>query len=223
MVFGENIYECNDLFYNPLPSVEYLVDELVQKQGLNYLVGLPETFKTSFALMIAIQGAIGKDVLRFKTTHPFNSFFIDEENGIVGTKMKFKQLVKGLDVDIAYLKEKIYFSSVEGFRIDGVYINTLKLIIAKYQPGLIIIDNIARCLVGDENDVGSVSMIPRLLKPLQEEFGVAFLILHHKRKRHGSDMETTRGSGDFSGQCDIMNVLDVVGTVDGVRKFKLSQ
>lgn len=218
-MFGENIIDCFDLYQNPLPEIEYHVEQLIQKSGLNYIVGLPESFKTSFSLLIAIHGAIGKDVLCYKIPKPFTTLFIDEENGLVGTKFKLKQLLKGSNININDIKGKIYFSSIEHFKIEPTCIATLKILIKQYKPDLIVIDNITRTIIGDENYAKDVSSIQSLLKPLEEEFGIAFLIIHHKRKGNGGDMESARGSIDFGGQCDIMNVLEKVDDT----KYKLSQ
>jgi RecA-family ATPase len=208
MTFGLKVIDGYDLLMKDIPPIKYLVNKIIMEGGLNYLSGKPGTFKTSFSFYIAINGAIGRDVFGYQVTKPFKTLILDEENGERGTRYKFEQIMKGMFINFESIKGKIFFDSLDNFHIDESCINTLKLMIKKYDVQLVVVDNITRTMIGDENDQEEVSKILALLKPLMIEFNVAFLILHHNRKGYETDLDSMRGSSDFGGQCDISSILD---------------
>lgn len=207
-----------------LPEQEYLVDGIIMKRGLTYLVGPPASFKTNMMISIALAGKFKNNLLGFKINKPFKTLFIDEENGLINSKFNLVRLAKGMNVDLLTLKpEDIIFSCISLFKILPNHVEKLEAVIKKYKPDLIVIDNIARCMVGNENDASEVSKILAQLKPLMEEYGVAFVLLHHCRKGNPKTLEDIAGSRDFGGQCDNAFIVKHFRTHERIKTFSMLQ
>jgi len=223
--FKFRLIGARDLYDKELPPIQYLVDDFIIQAGLTYIVGPPASFKTGLMMLISIAGACRSNVIGFDIKKPFRTLFIDEENGIINTKDRFVKLIKGLDVDIHkdVKNTDIIFSNISSFVFIKHHVDGLEEEIKKYKPDLIIIDNIARCLQGSERDEQDVSLILKLIKPLIETYGVAFVIIHHTRKGNAKTLEDISGSRDFGGQCDNAFMLKQFGKTDNVKKFVLTQ
>ena len=226
-----NTITAKKLYDTELPPVTYLIDNLIPEQSLIYLAGPSASFKTGFMINLSLLGACRDEVLGFKVNKPLRVLFIDEENGIRRTKHKFKRILDATDIDIhEELKDdQIIFSTISQFKIQQLHIDGLKLLIEKHKPNLIVIDNIARCFVGSERDEQQVSQIHRLLKPIQEEYGISFVIIHHTRKadtkgKGRKTLDDISGSRDFGAQCDEAFLLEKFRNVDDrTTTFKLIQ
>lgn len=223
-VSGFNLISAQTLFNKELPKIEYLVDKLIIKRGLTYFVGPPASFKTGLLLLSSILGATKTNVLGFKVDKPFRTLFIDEENGQIGTKDKLVKLLNGAGIDIKELSDnKLFFSIISGFQITQPYIDKLIDVIKQYKPDLIVIDNIARCMVGNERDEQDVTKILGLLKPLIETYEISIVIIHHTRKNNDNNLESISGSRDFGAQCDNAFLLQQCGKRNDIKTFLLKQ
>lgn len=75
---------------------------------------------------------------------------------------------------------------------------------AREWPRLIIIDTLARCFIGDENQQEDMGMFIQGVDRLKQEFNCSVLILHHT----GRDESHERGSTALGGACDTVYRLD---------------
>jgi len=219
------LVSAKDLYNKIIPPILMLIDSILAEESLVILAGMPGSFKTGIALLLAICGAGYSEFLSFKVNKKFNTLFIDEENGMRRTKFKLKRLCDGLKI---VPPEGIFFSSMAGFKLERVWIEDLKNQIKQYSINVVVIDNIARCMVGSERDEKDVSKIHDLLKPLAEELGVTILYLHHLRKtdfknHHPKTLEDISGSRDFGAQCDDAYIVDFFSRKGNTKTFKLMQ
>ncbi|MBE3123131.1 MAG: AAA family ATPase [Thermoplasmata archaeon] len=223
-----------ELLDSDIPPISYIVDILICEDSFIYLAGPPGSFKTGLMLHIALCGVTEKPVFGFYCVrYPFKTLFIDEENGKRRTKYKFDRLVRsfGMSGKEEVLKN-IDFQNIQGFKINGLWIEELEKIIIANGYKLVVIDNIARCFVGSERDEKDVSKIQTLLKPVIERQHVTIVILHHCKKidRESNKynppptLNDIRGSGDFGGQCDEAFLIEPFGTGgDHTKRFTLYQ
>lgn len=217
-----------DLYEKDVPQIKYLIDKYVCESSLIYYGGQSATFKTGLALYIAICGAYKKKFLDVEVKESFKTLIIDEENGIRRTKSKFNRLVDGLGIDKEELKKSIVFSTIAGFKLNKQWVDDLANLIVKGNFKLVIIDNIARCIIGSERDETDVGKIHELLKPLIEKHEVSFLIIHHFNKGDKfagpNTMLDLSGSRDFGAQADEVFLLALYRKEsDSVKSFKLYQ
>jgi len=219
-----NFITGKDLLLSKIAPINWLVNDIVMKGGMTYIAGKPSSFKTGFAMYLAICGATGNKVLNFETK-PFKTLFIDEENGIISTKHRFKQMVEGMGLDADDIGDRVSFATISGFKLNDGWLltpNYLENIIVEIKPDIVIIDNISRCFSGEHDENRDAPLIHNYLKPLMEVYNVSFIIIHHLRKVNNivTSLDDIRGSGDFGGQCD--NAL-FLGSVDADERTGMTQ
>jgi len=219
-----NLISAKQLYEKEIPPPEFLVKNVIEKGELIYVVGPPASFKTGWTMYLAICGAYSKKTLEFDIDKPFTTLFIDEENGLRKTKERFIRIFNGMKLNPSFLdSNRIIFSTIAGFTLTPEHIMTLTELIDKNNPDMIVIDNIARCLIGSERDEKDVSNVMRLLKPLIEAYNVTILIIHHTRKGNPQSLEDISGSRDFGAQCDNGFLLRQVKRKGNMKRFLLRQ
>lgn len=222
--FKLNFISAKKLYEMDLPSIDYLVDKIIMKGSLTYVVGQPASFKTGLLMSIALAGKFKNNILGYKINKPFKTMWIDEENGKSKTKYTMKRLILGAEYNMSNIEqEDILFSCIAGFKIIPDHVLVLEQAIKQYKPNLIVIDNIARCMIGEENDAKNVSLILSQLKPLIEKYGVSIVIIHHCKKGHVKTLEDIRGSSDFGAQCDNAFLIKEFRRHENEKSFSLTQ
>jgi RecA-family ATPase len=213
-----------DLYYQDLPPIEFLVDNLIVKKGLAYVYGPSASFKTNFLLYIALLGYVGKDIFNFKVSKPFTTLWIDEENGLIGMKDKLMKISKGAGIDINEFGNENLFFIFQNFKIlSTAFLIKLDRAIAKFKPDMIVIDSIAKVFDGDERNEKDVARIFDVVKPLINKYGVSIIFIHHARKidkKYGaSGLDDISGSREFGAMADTTIYIQSFGQ----NKFLLKQ
>lgn len=72
--------------------------------------------------------------------------------------------------------------------------------ITQYHPCLVVVDTLAMCMSGDENDAKAMGSVIRACKRMMNELGCSVAMVHHVNK--GGIAE--RGSTALRGACDLM-------------------
>jgi hypothetical protein len=94
---------------------------------------------------------------------------------------------------------------------------------ANIQPGLIVIDTLARVTVGaDENNSKDMGQAVEALDTLKIAFDAAVLVLHHTTKNGGSERGSSvlRGAADVMIKCDPKDIADGIGIELSCTKMK---
>ncbi len=187
-----------------LPSVEWLIDGVLPANGLAVLYGPSGGGKTFTALSMAYAVSVGIDWLAHGTL-PGPAVYIAAE-GRAGLRSRVEALerVHGLDADSLYIIPEAVQLARDG--------DVMALIDAIAElpnpPALIVLDTLARCLVGgDENSAKDVGLFVAGADRLRETFGCAVLVIHHS----GKTGETYRGSSSLIGAADSVIRFDGSG------------
>jgi len=215
---------AESLYYKDLPPVEYYVNNFIEKGSLTYVTGPPGSFKTGLMINVAVNGAIGKKILNYDINDSFKTLIIDEENGLIRSKARLKQIVDGQGLNIKDIGRKVIFACISQFKLIDGHIEILSKFIDKNEINIVVIDNIARCLLGSERDEKDVSKILNLLKPLmEEEIRPSFVPIHHTRKGNPQSLEDISGSRDFGAQCDNAFLLKYIMREGSGKKFSIRE
>ena len=206
---------ASELMEKEIPKIEYLVEGIIPKNGLVYCFGSAGSFKTNFLLYTAICGVMGKKVLDIFDTKKFKTLWLDEENREIGMKDKICKLVMGMDAQGKELSN-IELLISNGFNIlNPLSIEHLKQEIDEFKPKLVVIDSIAKVFPLSERDEKDVRKIYAVLRPIIEEFGVSFILIHHSRKSNfmqfKKGLEDMSGSREFGAMADSIILLDDLG------------
>jgi len=180
-----------------LPDPEWLIENFLPKAGFAVLFGPPSVGKSFLALSVAMATAAGGP-WHGREVKGGPVIYIAAE-GFGGMKLRVAALLRHsgytVDTDCAFLDRPINFLVEEE-------VKALIKPIKEWggQPALIIIDTLARCFVGgDENSAQQMGMFIEGVRVVQQELGTAVLVIHHtgKDERRGA-----RGSNSLLGAAD---------------------
>lgn len=179
----------------------WMVKGVLPQGGLVGLYGEPGSYKSFAAIDIAMSVATGKP-WQGHEVEKGHVIYVGAEGGVGLAKRGWAWMIEHKvtnpdDVDIAWLTESIAIANdsedYEAFfnRID----NELQR-----KPVLIVIDTLARCFDGDENQQEDMGRFIGGVDRLRREYDATVIVVHHTRL--GADRE--RGSTAFRGAADTM-------------------
>jgi len=210
------------LLDSDLPSIDFLIENLIPYYKITIIFGPGEQFKSSFCFYLALCLATGRDTFLYKIDKQSNVLWLDEEMGVIGLKEKASRLAKGLHIDNNELKDNFFYESINGFKLDNEnHIERLRSIILTHYIDVVFIDSVSRVMEGDENKAKDVALLHSNMRNLCEKQGVSFVVIHHTNKYNTGkkkNIESIRGSSDFGNQVDFSYSLMTVGK----DKYKLA-
>jgi KaiC/GvpD/RAD55 family RecA-like ATPase len=194
-----------DVIKNGIPEIKWTVQDIIPSRGVVFFGGPSGARKTWIAMHLALSVASGIKYLYHFDTKQAPVLYCDEENGDVTLPNRFGKLIQKTDFE-KYQFDNLYLSIFNGIKLDNEFsIQQLRHDIVKYQPKVVILDSLVRCMEGEEDKATDVRKIFDNLKKLFEEFKeICFLILHHVSKGRNNKLEALRGSGDIGAFADII-------------------
>lgn len=190
-----------------LPPPEWLVNGVIPAGGLVGLYGPSGTGKSFVAIDLAM--AVATDTpWQGHTVAPGYVVYISAEGGTgMGKRALAWLLTAGIDpvaVKMAWLIESIPIYA------DSDQMTTLLDRIteeARLSPSLVVIDTLARCFDGDENETEDMGRFVAGTDQLRHQLGTTVLVVHHTRL--GGDRE--RGNTALRSAADTMIALEGEG------------
>ncbi|GAC1471513.1 MAG: hypothetical protein PVSMB7_23350 [Chloroflexota bacterium] len=199
------IYNTAELLTMPPPT--WLVADTVPAGGVVGLYAPPNVGKTFLALDMALCVATGTP-WHGRDVQPGFVLYVSAEGGMgIGKRVRAWLLEHGIDakkVNMGWLVEAI---SVYGESDDLVKLFDRIEEEIEQTPVLIVIDTLARCFDGNENEQEDMGRFIKGVDELRSRFKCTVLILHHTRL----DGERERGNTAFRGAADTMISLVPVG------------
>lgn len=196
------LYSMTELLKLPPPT--WLVRDVLPAGGLVGLYGQPGSFKSFVAIDIAMAVATGRPWHQ-ADVEKGHVIYVAAEGGTGIAKRAHAWLldhrIPPEDADIAWLTESIPVS------VDSENMNMLFDRInddIQKQPSLVVIDTLARCFDGDENQQEDMGRFIGGVDRLRREFDATVIVVHHTRL--GADRE--RGSTAFRGAADTMVLVN---------------
>ncbi len=192
------------LLARKMPKLRWIFDSLIPEGGLIAISGKPGSYKTFFAIWLALRATIGESAThnhpegKQTLTGAINALIIEEEN----TERTIRDRLLGFSTgDFARLHVLID----KGFSIQKEnWLMELKKYITDNEISLVILDPFISTLgLRDENDNSQAAeAIDKLRKALLVDCGCAVVFLHHPNKGDESG-KGLRGAGDILGKVDI--------------------
>jgi hypothetical protein len=187
-----------------LPRPTWVVDGVIPSGGLAVMYGDPKVGKTFLAIAAACCVSLGRPWLSRKV-------ICGNVVYIVGEGIGFMQLRKDawkLRHDVRALPRLYYVrGAVDLLQDAGGLIGHLR----RLRPVLVIVDTLARCMPGaDEDSARDMGRFVAACLKIQEAVGAAVLVIHHPTKRKPT---TERGSGALRGASDAMFRVERSGSV----------
>jgi len=213
--------DIKKLLDSNLPEIDWYIEDLVPESMICAFYGPAGQYKSTLSLYLALCIATGKDTFLYRTKKKGKVLWIDEEMGLIGLKHKVEQLAKGLGIKSDDLNESFYYTSMMGIKLDTEEgVSLLKSHILLRDINIIFVDSMSKVIEGDENKTQDMSKFLHNLRMVSDEFGIAYVFMHHTRKEEGRrTLNSMRGSTEFANQIDYGYSLEKVGD----NKVKLCQ
>lgn len=192
------LYSTEELLTLPPPS--WLIENIIPEGSLCALYGPPESTKSFIAIDLALCVATGRAWHGHLVLRGFVLYVAAEGGPGLSKRVRAWLIASNLpasDADVAWLIESMTVAGTSEDmstlleRIDGEM---------ERIPSLIIIDTLARCFEGDENQQEDMGAFIAGLDTLRHRYGAAVLTVHHTRL--GGDRE--RGNTALRGGTDTM-------------------
>ena len=187
-----------------LPAPEWLIDGIMPERGLIGIYGPPDSGKSFIALDMALSVACGVRWQEHQVRQG-GVLYIAAEGG-AGMGKRGRAWIHDHKVN----KSRVWLTSViQDIPIHGEsqdMLSVLSTITDRLQtrPTLVVIDTLARCFDGNENQQEDMSRFIRGVDRFRTEFDAAVIVVHHTR----SDGTRERGSTAFRGAADTMLEVD---------------
>lgn len=182
------------------PDQQWLADRVLPEGGFGVLFGQSGSYKTFIALDLAYRVALGYS-WGGRAVKQGAALYIAAEGSIGGLKKRARawRAENGVSAaPVAFLPHAIILGSSDDADVEKL----IALIDAMDpRPVLVIVDTIARCMDGDENNNRDMGAYVRAADRIREETGAFLLHLHHTTKK---DPFTERGASALRGAADTM-------------------
>ena len=175
------------------------------------LCGGQATLKSFVALSIAEAIASGADWHGRATRKTPACYITGEGSAAIGKRIRALEIQTGRSCEVQFLLEAVQLHQPEE-------VEALLLAIAQLpeKPGLIVVDTLARCFVGgEENSARDAGLFVAGVDRIRAATGATVLILHHINKSGD-----TRGSTAFAGAFDTMIEAKRENTIVSLRCLK---
>ena len=182
-----------------LPPPTWLIDTIIPAGGLVGLYGPPGVMKSFVAADMALSVAAGGLWQGHPVAQGFPLYVCAEGSAGMGKRIKgwlqYRKL-KASQVLGAWLTESVpvYADS------DGMARVIDRIEEAEIVPDVIVIDTLARCFDGDENQQADMGRFVAGVDRLRKEFDATVVVVHHTRL----DGDRERGNTAFRGAADAM-------------------
>lgn len=195
-----------------MPSPEWLIDGILPQGAVAALYGPPETFKSFVGLDIGLCVATDLAWHGREAQHGMVLYIAAEGGAGIAKRVRAWLQHHGIKASRANVSWMIEAVSVFAGSDD---LERLQMRLEREvgeQPVLVIIDTLARCFVGDENQQEDMGAFVAGLDLIRKEYGATVLAIHHTNL--GGERE--RGNTALRGASDTMIAVTRVPKSDYV-------
>jgi len=184
-------------------SVEWLIPDVLQKQGYMLLTGPSGVGKTQFSLQVGKHLALGQDFLQFGITTPTKILMISCEMGLLDLKVFMESMSADLSPQEKLLLEENFLIEPRGepFYIDSYKgQEELKRILEFTKPDLLIWDSVGSASSGEISSESTVKSLMDFNDHLRQEYNLATWYIHHQRKGTENNKEPNTQNDVYGNQ-----------------------
>ncbi len=204
------LISAKELCLKELPPLVWLVDGLIPSKGVVFLGGKRGTMKTWIALELAKALSEGGRLFGHFQASKLNVIFLDAENGESQIQRRLRMLF-----GVIPLPENIRFAFFPKIKLDEDA-SQLEELLSEYPNSVVIVDSFRRVLGVDENDARAINNVfVHKIRPLIEEHGATFILLHHLRKGMGKGVSDHLD--EMRGSSELVNYADAVLLIERLR------
>lgn len=181
----------------------WLIEPLWAARGAGWLAGPPKVGKSWLGLEMALAVASNRPCLGRFAVHahgPVLVYCVEDGREKTSDRMRGLCTARGVDYD----RLPVGWIEARGLALDRLADQlTLAATVKKTKARLLVLDPLVRLHHGDESSSQDMSRLLSFLRGLQQDHGVAIVLVHHTRKAPASDPgQALRGSGDLHAWSD---------------------
>lgn len=195
----------SELLAMPDSDPDWMVNGLFTVGSNGWVSAEPKVGKSWIVLELAYALSTGIPFLgRFAVKQPRRVLYVQEEDSLDRVKRRLKKLIKGDPSRGLPLDEYWKYSIRQGFKLDDLmWLERIRQEIVSYRAEVVIMDVFNRLHAGEENKQQDMTAILNNLTRMTNEYGCAFIVVHHNRKpQQGNEArgnQMIRGSGVLGG------------------------
>jgi hypothetical protein len=178
-------------FLQDMQQVKWIVPDIIARQAIGFIAGLPETMKTWLTIDLAIECARGGGMWlgRFPTESA-KVLFIDQERFKGETQRRFRAVIaaKGIDPKDLGSNLQIRCGTTTRINLDHSY-QAFRNELEEIRPDIVIVDSFATFHTTEENNRGEIQAVLERVKQLRNDFGCTFIFIDHESKIAFSDKD----------------------------------
>ena len=181
---GEEIKISQFMDVMDMPKLEFIIGDMLPREGLSLVYGKTSSFKTFAALDMTLSVAAGIEFMGLETKQEKVLYICSEGQGGINARLKASCMQHQIAPES--LQGRMYFIT-QSVPVDNAEALTkLKDAIGKmeHKPGLIVLDTLNRCMEGDENSARDVGRLTRHCEDLRDTFHAAVMLVHHTGHQH---------------------------------------
>jgi len=204
-------------FLEDIEQVEWICEPIIAKKTIGFTAGLPETMKTWILIDLAVESAKGGGMwLNRFLCRPAKVLFIDQERFKGETQRRFKAVIAAKNLQPKDLRGSLFIRCGTTTRLNlPQSFDAFRKELSEIRPDLVIIDSFAAFHTAEENNRQSIQEVLERVKQLRNEFGCAFVFIHHENKFafRGKEEDREPSIAEMSGSVAIPAVAEFVLTV----------
>lgn len=185
---------------------EFFIQDILPKQGVMLVYGEPKSKKSWLVQHMAFSVSVGMEWLGFRTEQA-RCLLCNFEISPIAYAWRLRDMARNFQLQEQMLYEcspmLMYLDEQENF-------NRFKAAIREFAPQIIILDCLAACFGGDENDSGQMARWIERMSELKSENNASLVIVHHTNKNIlSSATDRARGHSRLAGWVDTLAYLCV--------------
>ena len=184
-----------------IPEKEALIEDLLHRRDLVAFGARRRHGKTTFALNMAVAGAIGlPEFIGYKIARPFRTLLFMLEDDPGDLKAPFEKIAAGQDLygRIRIVTREDFYR--EGIRIDvseKKFRDAIRALAREHHPDVIVFDNLAHVLGGDYSDAKKVQELMTVAYLLASQENAAIIFPAHPRKQDAKNKISLEGDAEL--------------------------
>ena len=198
------IHDIADYIQLDLPRPTFYIDELLPKEGIMLLFGAPKAKKSWLAEYMGCCIATGQEFIGFRTEQA-RVFIFNFEIAWRAYHWRLKDMIRNRFA----LQNQYFYEASPGISYleRPEIFNPFAEAVRSIAPNIIILDCLAACYGGDENDSGVMARFIENVDRLRRENNASIILVHHSRKAPsltGSFSDMARGQSRLTGWVDTL-------------------
>ena len=198
----------------PLPRLDWLVEPVIGWGDRAVLAGDAGSFKSWLLLHLSLFLALGRSPwLGHPISSPRRILYIDEEMPEWEVRRRLKRIMaaEGIEPDTPGLAN-LQISNRAGFTITDHDLLRVRALFDTFNPDVIVIETVARVLVGSENSSAEVARMWRSLSEHLQDDRRTLILSHHINKPNPdeSGLDPREPRHRIRGSSDILAGADTV-------------